>query len=450
MHQYPRSRGVTLIDTLVGAALLLVMFLGIAGIAQLSISIVTNNKARTGALALANEQMEYIRGLQYEDIGTSGGIPSGNIAPEEGMSFNGVSYTRRTLVRWADAPEDGLGESDENDIITDYKEVRIGVTWMSRGGVREIALVSRVSPVGEETAVSGGTLSFLVVDEDAQPVSSARVDITNASVVPAVSITTFTNTDGRVLFLGAPEGSGYVIAISKTGYGTAGTYDATAENPNPSPGHLTVVQYETTSATFTISPLGSLSVHMETEVGTSTVPASNVTFVVRGSKTVGTDASGAPIHKHNEEYTTDALGSVSIPEIEADTYSVSIDGAAEGYDIQEACAPLPFTVAPAENVSEAISLTSDSAHSLLVSVRDEIGNSLQGASVRLYRDVSYDETIATSACGQAFFASLGEGTVAGGNPYSIAVSAAGHEPYTSVDVNATEASMVSVVLNTQP
>ena len=83
------SRGVTLIDTVVGSALMLVVFVGIAGVFQLSIDVVTNNKARTGAIALANERIEYIRSLAYASIGTAGGIPSGLIAQSETVSLSG-------------------------------------------------------------------------------------------------------------------------------------------------------------------------------------------------------------------------------------------------------------------------------------------------------------------------------------------------------------------------
>src|SRR3989344_2305991 len=67
-----RSRGVTLIDTVVGSALMLLVFIGIAGVFQLSVDIITNNKARAGAIALSDERMEYIRSLAYASIGTVG------------------------------------------------------------------------------------------------------------------------------------------------------------------------------------------------------------------------------------------------------------------------------------------------------------------------------------------------------------------------------------------
>src|SRR3989338_4525339 len=81
------SRGVTLIDTVVGSALMLVIFVGIAGVFQLSIDVVLNNRARAGAIALGNERMEYLRSLSYGQIGVIGGIPAGNVPQEETVSM---------------------------------------------------------------------------------------------------------------------------------------------------------------------------------------------------------------------------------------------------------------------------------------------------------------------------------------------------------------------------
>ena len=130
------SRGVTLIDTVVGSALMLVVFLGIFAAFQLSIDVVTNNRARAGALALMNERMEYVRSLDYASVGTVGGIPSGPIAQSEPVTLSGIPYTRRTTVQYADDPEDGENEADENGRIVDYKQVRIEMSWDSRTGER--------------------------------------------------------------------------------------------------------------------------------------------------------------------------------------------------------------------------------------------------------------------------------------------------------------------------
>ena len=257
---YNLTRGVTLIDTLVAISLMLLIFLGIFGAFQLSVDVVTNNKARAGAVALADERMEYIRSLPYTSIGTSGGIPAGSLAQTESVSLNGINYTRRTLVVYADDPKDGTGASDTTG-VTDYKAVKVNVSWSSRTGERNLYLVSRFEPLnGLESAVAGGTLVVNVVNANSQPVSSAQVTVTNTSVSPAVNLTTYTNTSGVVTLVGVPAATNYAIVATKSGYSTAQTYTSNAQNPNPVPAHLTVSNNQTTSATFAIDLLSSLSV----------------------------------------------------------------------------------------------------------------------------------------------------------------------------------------------
>lgn len=244
--------GVTLIDTVVGTALMLVVFLGIAAAFKLSVDVVTNNKARAGAIALGNERMEYLRSLSYTQIGVLGGIPAGTVPQQETVSYNGTSYVRRTMVWYSDDPGDGLGGADANGIIADYKTIRVEVNWESKQGQRGVVLVGRVSPFGVETAVTGGILTINVVNDASQPVSDAQVDIANTGTVPAISIRTYTNTSGVVSFIGAPAASDYQIVVSKSGYSSAQTYSVSANNPNPVPRHLTVANNQTTTATFTI------------------------------------------------------------------------------------------------------------------------------------------------------------------------------------------------------
>lgn len=246
------SAGATLIDTLVSTALMLVVFVGISGAFQLSIDVITNNKARAGAIALSNERMEYIRSLPYDQVAVVGGIPAGSIPATESVALNGIPYTRRTLVLYADDPKDGLGAADQNGIIADYKEVKTEVSWESRYGTRRISLTSRVSPVGIESATSGGVLSLSIVHAGGQPVSGALVTIVNTTLNPGVNISVYSDALGVVQVIGAPAGAGYQITASRSGYTTAKTYDATTQNTNPTPGHLTVANGQTTTAQFAI------------------------------------------------------------------------------------------------------------------------------------------------------------------------------------------------------
>ncbi|MDO8521757.1 MAG: carboxypeptidase regulatory-like domain-containing protein [bacterium] len=259
------SRGVTLIDTVVGTALMLVVFLGIAAVFKLSVDVVTNNKVRAGAIALANERMEYIRSLAYASVGTSGGVPSGTIAQSETVLLNGVSYTRRTVVEYVDDPNDGIDVSDTNGITLDYKVAKVDAAWTSRIGIRHITLVTRISPPnGMETACPAnalcGTLTINVLNASTQPVLNAQVHIVNTTTAPGIDITTYTNTAGVVSIVGAPVATGYQVTVTKSGYSTDQTYNATSQNTNPTPGPFTVSSNQTTSPTFRIDLLSNMAV----------------------------------------------------------------------------------------------------------------------------------------------------------------------------------------------
>lgn len=251
------QRGVTLIDAVVGSALILVAFVGIAAVFQLSIDVVTNNRARAGAIALANEWMEYVRSLEYDAVGTSGGIPSGVLPQEDSVSLNGITYTRRTTIQYADDPQDGSGASDTyptgSPVFVDYKAVRVAISWFSQGGERTVYFVTRVEPQnGIEAACSSacGTLSIAVYNALSQPVSNAKVHVVNTSTSPQIDLTTYTNVDGLVILAGAPVASGYQVTVTKTGYNYSQTYSVTGGNPSPAPPHQQVFQNQTTALTF--------------------------------------------------------------------------------------------------------------------------------------------------------------------------------------------------------
>lgn len=263
-------RGVTLIDTVIASALMLLVFVAIAGVFQVSLDVITSNKSRAGAVALANERMEYLKSLSYTQIGVVGGIPAGNVVQFETLTNNGVTYERRTLVLYSDDPADGLGAMDTNGITADFKTIRVEVTWTSRIGQRSVEVVGRVSPVGVETSASGGTLTIAVVNAAAQPVSNAQVDIINTGTVPAISIRTYTDSNGSVTFIGAPAASNYQVTVSKIGHSSAQTYPVTVQNPNPDPRHLTVSNNQTTSATFAIDLLAQSTVQTYRAIETAT------------------------------------------------------------------------------------------------------------------------------------------------------------------------------------
>jgi type II secretory pathway pseudopilin PulG len=253
------ARGMTLIDVIVGTALMLIVFLALFGLLRTSLKVSTFIKTQSTAIAIANNQIEYIRSLPYTSVGTVGGIPSGSIPQNSTTTEDGASYGVRTFVDYYDDPADGTGVNDTNGITTDYKRIKVTVTYGSGATARQVVLNSVYAPLGIETTVGGGTLQIIVVNAAGSPVPGATVQITNASTTPTVNLNTFSNSAGVVYLPGATASSQYVITVSKAGYSTAQTYARDLNNQNPTPGYLTVSQNLTTSSTFAIDVLGLLT-----------------------------------------------------------------------------------------------------------------------------------------------------------------------------------------------
>ena len=66
------DKGFGLIDVIVGIALMLIMFLALFGVMRASLMLSALAKAKASAVELASTQMEYLRGLSYDALGTVG------------------------------------------------------------------------------------------------------------------------------------------------------------------------------------------------------------------------------------------------------------------------------------------------------------------------------------------------------------------------------------------
>lgn len=577
-----RSRAFSLIDTLVGIALMTMVFFALLSAFRYSITLLGLAKMQITAVALADEQMEYIRSITYDSIGTLGGIPAGNLLQTETIMLNKVTYTRRTVVQYEDAPQDGLGGSDSNGLTADYKRVKVDVTWLAKEIPHTYSLIATMVPKGVESVSGGGTLRIYVLSALGLPIEDALVRIQNASTSPAIDVSVYTNVAGKVEFPGGtPAASGYQVTVTKPGYSSAQTYSVTVGNPNPIPGHLTVVAGGTTSSTFAIDRLGGMvvktysplqngawsdllndssqttmlasttvtsgsaslvidpstsdyapqgEVRSETiapsylaswtnlswnqtlpsgteiryrvyyfngssyvlipdialpgnSAGATTSPISlvglatttygslrvgatllvsapsttpllrdwsvsyqggptplpNIPFSIKGTKTIGTDGGGAPIPKYSGSGNTGATASTPLPSLEWDTYQVTVSSAT-GYDVGESCNPQPTSISPGATSTVSLTLVAHTSNSLLVSVKDNLGNLVAGATAHLYSGAT-DTTLTTSNCGQVFFSGLSSATT-----YTLDVSKTGFQLNSINPVNVSGSQTQSVTI----
>ena len=135
----------TLVETVVGIALIVTVFVGLYGAFQLSVSTVSAAKGEADADVLVRSHMEYMRSLSYADIGNPDSTPLGIIPPAFTKVLGGVSYSIQTAVRYVDDPSDGLAVSGDVN-PDDYKMFMVTVSWETQRGEQSISATSYVAP----------------------------------------------------------------------------------------------------------------------------------------------------------------------------------------------------------------------------------------------------------------------------------------------------------------
>ncbi len=540
------ARGFGLIETIVGIAIFLALFLALLGLLRVSIILSIVGKASASASSVAQSQVEYLRGLAYDSLGTVGGIPAGLIPQVATTTVSGVDFVTHTFIEYVDDPADGTGALDQTGITTDYKVAKVSVSYVIAGIAKSIAFISNFVPPTIESSTGGGTLQVKVVDPAGACLSGATVHIINTSTSPPVDLTTFSNMSGIVYLPGAATSSEYQVYVSKSGCSSAQTYPVDAQNANPTPGLLTISKDQTTTGTFAIDLMGvltlstfsppatttfadtfangsniaasssvivsggtltlnpgevngnvrsiafapqylsrwesvssALSTTTDTSaaiqiydgsgallpdavlpgnsvgfmtfpinlstISTSTYPSlaigallstatttapsilgwsisalagpaplANVSFMLTGTKTIGSTAGGAPIYKTVVNTTTGAGAQVAAP-LERDGYALSVPG----YDIVDTCPTPPYTLAAGESLAASLVLGAATTNSLFISVVDSGGLAVSGATVDLTR-AGFSASVVSSACGNAYFGNISA------NTYTVTISKAGY------------------------
>lgn len=434
MKNFGRRAGNSIIEIVVTVSIFGILAVALISIVLSGIHTVSENESRVTALGIANERIEIIKNLSYDDVGTIGGIPSGTLLQSEDYERNNRTFTVETDIRYVDDAYDGILPTDT--LNTDYKQVTITVNWNDPISDRPVILSTTIVPNGIETNDSGGTLWIEVFDPSTDPltpVSNATISIQAPSVNPPVSITSKTDTDGRYILPGAPIGvEAYEVTVSKSGYNSTQTYSTDpVTNPTPDPAHLNVLAGEITTEYFQLSQLvDALTIEF---IDRDTQQPIVTNFSMHGEKTIGTTGEGFPIYKFNNQYTSDAAGTVNLQNIEADIYSIDYNEQTENYVIAGYSSPLPIIALSNTINTVTFQLVPYEQFTLLLNVADSTGTIIPNATVHLYTALGYDTTQTTDAYGQSFFADLLP------QSYTVDITAEGYLPFTgAVTVNGNE------------
>lgn len=435
-----KKSGFTLIEMLIFIFIFVIVSLTFYQIMSTGIQIALESKNRLGALALANEKMEIVRNLKYEDVGTVGGVPNGTLPETETVSASGHQYRVDIFVQYVDDVFDGTAAGNTDTAANDYKRVKITVSWIGVAGkTKDVSVVSRFVPPGLEVGAGGGVLSVNIINSAGAGVSQSQVHIVNNDISPAVNVTQNTDNGGNLIFVGAQQSIyNYVITVSKTGYETINTIDPGSVAYSPIDVHASVVEGLLNTKSIVIDLLSSLTIKASNYANS---PISDLGFHLEGGRILGTNNATVPaetIYILDANETTDVDGERTINNQSPGQFFLTNIGTISGSTLVGVspitgfeATPLiyKFSLLPGTNKTVEIKFAEDGQPGLLVKVMNNAGDvRIDGAEVKLTSAGGYDETIsATSFDGVAFFPNDNDPLING--EYTLGVTVPGFEPY---------------------
>lgn len=422
------QKGFTLIESLVGAAIFVVLALFGYRAFSVLMEAVLASQAKIAGTTLANEKFEIIRNLPYTDVGIVGGLPVGKIQRTQNITRDNFNFVIQTTIRSVDDTFDGtIGGNPADSSPADYKLVDLDITCPTCKIFSPLNFTTLVAPHALETASTNGALFIRVFDSSGLPVQGASLHIINTQTNPDTIIDETTDIDGWVKIVDAPVGTNaYNITATKEGYTQAQTYPINGvAGANPITPDPTVVLQQVTQSSLTIDRLSSISF---STVDSMCVPLPAIGFSLTGTKLIGTPS----ILKYpTQSFSTDTNGSYNLQNLEWDTYNLLLTSAS--YDLAGTTPLSPFVLNPNENKNIQLVVVPHVNRALLVSVKDSLGNPIDGATVRLQKS-GFDQTKNTNSgtCatpGQAFWNGLASAT------YTLTVSKTGYTTYTNNALN---------------
>ncbi len=425
------KKGFTLIEALAFLFIFSVITLSFYQTWSLGTKHIINAKNRLGATAVANQQIEIIRGLAFDEVGTIAGIPPGIIIPNQTIAANTTTYTVKTVVQYVDDSTDGSAALGTDAAPNDYKKVTITVFWGGATDSEKVSAVSLFSLDGVESVAAGtGILSVNVLNDAGIGVSGATVHVTNISVSPSVDMTFDTDANGNGTFPGAVASvQGYHISVDKNGYYSNQTYDPYPTSTfYPANTHTSIVAGSLTTTTLVSDRKSTINFRTEDPYAVS-VPNRN--FTISGGLIIGTNADTSTKYDYAEDTTTDGDGERSLNNRSSGVYTVALGTGETGYSFLRLTPEEPSfgTIHLLPNTTPEITmiLANRNVSSALIKVTNGAsGPAIASASVQLKSiALGYDETVVTDTYGQAYFPVLNTPLAAG--TYDVNITATGFE-----------------------
>lgn len=379
------QRGLTLVEVLVGTAIFLTVAVAAYGSFAGLFKIVNLAQYQELAINVANEQMEIIRNMPYQDVGVVGSLLNGNVPHIQTITRGGVQFNVEAIIRGIDLPADGVAGGTPNDTNPlDNKLVSLTVSCAACGNTQPLTITGQVAPLALENTGNTGSIFVHVHDSSGKPIQGANVAVTNTQTSQTTN--DVTDDTGTLALVGVPPGANaYHIVVTKTGYSSDQTYPG-GNNPDTN-----VVTGQVSETYFFIDKVSSFVI---ASVSPTCQPVPNYDFHLTSSKET---APGVPKYSQNKQ--TDGSGQLTLSSLEWDTAGYTLTPTDAAYDLSGSNPMSPIALNPGATVNLQLVAVPHDQSALMISVIDDTTKQpISGAAVRLYGN-GYDETETT---GQGF------------------------------------------------
>jgi prepilin-type N-terminal cleavage/methylation domain-containing protein len=373
------SSGFTLIEAILAVAIFAIISTGIYFSYSNVLDIFSASYLNLTAISALDNELETVKNMPYDKIGTQGGIPSGDLLSQRDLTYGNVPFVVNTYVRNVDDPFDGTQGGNPSDTSpADYKLVEIEITCPSCPRFIPAKATTTISPAGLETITNNGTLIIKVLNASGQPIAGANVAVTNTILNPDISINDVTDSAGVLKLLDVPPSTGgYHIVITKSGYSSDQTYPPGGQsNPNPLKPDVTVLAQQVTETSFVIDRVSTLNMRTQNEFCGD---VGNIDFLQTGQKLIGTNPN---VLKYSASHTTDSTGDIAVSGLEFDTYNFQNQDAV--YEVRGFSPLMPVAVDPNGTYNLTWLMVAKNPSVILVTVKDKnTGQLVNDANVGL-------------------------------------------------------------------
>lgn len=321
-----RTSGFTLVEILVDFTIIAIVAIAIVSgfvAAQRGIQLA---KAKIAAVALANEKMEIIRNMPYDDLATVHGAiyPPGEIIDDEAITRKSMDFTVVTTLNYVDDPYDGnfngtIPGKPQDIYPYDYKKAEIKIYKVGRSAPLAV-ITTNISAKAAETPSNTGILYLCIIDSTNTPVEGAVATIQNTTADPPVDMQFITDSTGCVMVPALPPSSqnNYHIVVTKDGFSTDMTYPRTSQNPNELQPDIDIIAQQVTNLTLSIDKVSVLKVHAVDLAG---APVPDFVIHIEDSKEIYFN----PVtYKYSQDHQTDENGNLILNNMEWGDYRFSI------------------------------------------------------------------------------------------------------------------------------